>query len=43
MHNLKHNKVVHERVVIMNIVTEPTPRVAEARPVRDRQAVGRFP
>ncbi|MCW2314870.1 KUP system potassium uptake protein [Rhodoblastus acidophilus] len=30
MHNLKHNKVVHERVVIMNIVTEPTPRVAEA-------------
>ncbi|MBB4197434.1 potassium transporter Kup [Rhodoblastus sphagnicola] len=30
MHNLKHNKVVHERVVIMNIVTEPMPRVAEA-------------
>ncbi|MCW2282340.1 KUP system potassium uptake protein [Rhodoblastus acidophilus] len=30
MHNLKHNKVVHERVVIMNIVTESIPRVAEA-------------
>jgi KUP system potassium uptake protein len=30
MHNLKHNKVMHERVVIMNIVNEPTPRVAEA-------------
>jgi KUP system potassium uptake protein len=30
MHNLKHNKVLHERVVIMNIVNETTPRVAEA-------------
>ncbi|MCW2282972.1 KUP system potassium uptake protein [Rhodoblastus acidophilus] len=30
MHNLKHNKVVHERVVVMNIVTEPMPRVPEA-------------
>ncbi len=30
MHNFKHNKVVHERVLIMNIVTEPMPRVAEA-------------
>lgn len=30
MHNLKHNKVLHERIVIMNVVTRPTPRVAEA-------------
>jgi KUP system potassium uptake protein len=30
MHNLKHNKVLHERVVIMNVVTEPMPRVAES-------------
>jgi KUP system potassium uptake protein len=30
MHNLKHNKVLHERVVVMNIITKPTPRVAEA-------------
>ncbi len=30
MHNLKHNKVLHERVVIMNVLTEPTPRVTEA-------------
>ena len=30
MHNLKHNKVLHERVVIMNVVAEPTPRVSEA-------------
>ncbi len=29
MHNLKHNKVVHERVIIMNVVTEPTPRVQQ--------------
>ena len=29
MHNLKHNKVLHERVVIMNVLTEPTPRVSE--------------
>ena len=30
MHNLKHNKVLHERIVIMNVVTKPTPRVSEA-------------
>ena len=29
MHNLKHNKVLHERVVIMNVINKPTPRVAE--------------
>jgi KUP system potassium uptake protein len=29
MHNLKHNKVLHERIVIMNVITKPTPRVAE--------------
>lgn len=27
MHNLKHNKVLHERVMIMSVKTEPTPRV----------------
>ena len=27
MHNLKHNKVLHERVVIMSVKTEPTPRI----------------
>jgi KUP system potassium uptake protein len=27
MHNLKHNKVVHERVVIMSVKTETSPRV----------------
>ncbi len=27
MHNLKHNKVLHERVFIVSVNTEPTPRV----------------
>lgn len=32
MHNLKHNKVLHERVVILSVKTETTPRVpAEKR------------
>jgi KUP system potassium uptake protein len=29
LHNLKHNKVLHERVVIMNVRTEDIPRVPE--------------
>jgi len=28
MHNLKHNKVLHEKVVLLNVRTETTPRVA---------------
>ena len=31
MHNLKHNKVLHERVVVMSIKTEPTPRVPASK------------
>ena len=27
MHNLKHNKVLHERIILMNVVTEDFPRV----------------
>ena len=38
LHNLKHNKVLHERNVILNVVTEDTPRVAEA----DRASVERL-
>ena len=30
MHNLKHNKVLHEHVVLLNVRTETTPRVAAA-------------
>ncbi len=31
MHNLKHNKVLHERVVMMCVKTETSPRVPQAR------------
>ncbi len=31
MHNLKHNKVVHERVVMMCVRTETSPRVPESQ------------
>jgi KUP system potassium uptake protein len=27
LHNLKHNKIIHERVVFMTVLTEPVPRV----------------
>ncbi len=30
MHNLKHNKILHQRIVIVAIETTETPRVAEA-------------
>jgi KUP system potassium uptake protein len=30
MHNLKHNKVLHERVILLNVRTETTPRVSDA-------------
>ncbi len=31
MHNLKHNKVLHERVVLLNVRTETTPRVTDSQ------------
>jgi KUP system potassium uptake protein len=31
MHNLKHNKVMHERVILMSVKTEGTPRVSQAK------------
>jgi KUP system potassium uptake protein len=31
LHNLKHNKVLHERVVLMNVHTEDIPHVPEER------------
>ena len=42
MHNLKHNKVLHERVMIMSVRTEDTPRVPPRQPLRDREDLGRF-
>ncbi|HSE28196.1 MAG TPA: KUP/HAK/KT family potassium transporter, partial [Gemmatimonadales bacterium] len=29
LHHLKHNKVLHERVLLMSVMTEAVPRVAE--------------
>jgi KUP system potassium uptake protein len=31
LHNLKHNKVLHERIVLLHVATENIPRVAAAR------------
>jgi KUP system potassium uptake protein len=31
LHNLKHNKVLHKRIVLMHVVTENIPRVPRAR------------
>ena len=30
MHNLKHNKVLHERIILLNVRSEATPRVSNA-------------
>jgi KUP system potassium uptake protein len=35
LHNLKHNKALHQRVVLLRVITDDTPRV----PARDRIAV----
>lgn len=35
MHNLKHNQVLHERIVLLSMRTAPTPRVAD----KDRVAI----
>ncbi|MBL8671524.1 MAG: KUP/HAK/KT family potassium transporter, partial [Alphaproteobacteria bacterium] len=33
LHNLKHNKVLHERVVLLNVATDEEPRVPESERV----------
>jgi KUP system potassium uptake protein len=42
LHNLKHNKVLHENNVILTIVTEDTPRVPPADRVRITPVSPRF-
>ncbi|MBX3498481.1 MAG: potassium transporter Kup [Alphaproteobacteria bacterium] len=37
LHNLKHNKVMHERVILMHVLTMDIPRVAETRRVEVRR------
>jgi KUP system potassium uptake protein len=34
LHNLKHNKVLHERVVVLKVATEDVPRVPDAERVQ---------
>jgi KUP system potassium uptake protein len=33
LHNLKHNKVLHERVVLMTLITEEAPRIADEQQI----------
>jgi hypothetical protein len=35
LHNLKHNKVLHQRVVLLHVATENIPRVARERRLSD--------
>jgi len=42
LHNLKHNKVLHEHNVILTIVTADTPRVSDEDRVEMRQISPRF-
>jgi KUP system potassium uptake protein len=42
LHNLKHNKVLHERVVIATVVAPPVPRIDEAERVGIERLGGRF-
>jgi KUP system potassium uptake protein len=42
MHNLKHNKVLHERVVLMTVQTEDIPRVAEEQRLEIRHLDNNF-
>jgi KUP system potassium uptake protein len=30
MHNLKHNQVLHERIILLSVRTAPAPRIADA-------------
>ncbi len=37
LHHLKHNKALHERVVLLSVVTEESPKVAEAERIEFRE------
>ncbi|MBV8510477.1 MAG: potassium transporter Kup [Xanthobacteraceae bacterium] len=42
LHNLKHNKVLHTRIVLLHVVTENIPRVAPQRRVEVTHLGGNF-
>jgi KUP system potassium uptake protein len=42
LHNLKHNKVLHERVVVLNVQTEDVPQVPDSERVQIEHLAGNF-
>jgi KUP system potassium uptake protein len=42
LHNLKHNKILHERIVILSVITEDVPRVPASRRVEVTTLPGGF-
>jgi KUP system potassium uptake protein len=42
MHNLKHNKILHETNVVVSVVTEATPRIADAERIQAEQISDHF-
>ncbi len=42
LHNLKHNKVLHARIVLLRVLTEQAPRVAPARRVETKELADGF-
>ena len=42
LHNLKHNKVLHERIVLLNVKTIHTPRIAPGQRVHVQHLAGGF-
>jgi KUP system potassium uptake protein len=42
LHNLKHNKVLHERIVLLHVITENVPRVAPERRLETADLDGNF-
>ncbi len=42
LHNLKHNRVVHERVVFLTVITEEVPHVADAQRLEVQHLGRRF-
>ncbi|MGE5540620.1 MAG: potassium transporter Kup [Gemmatimonas sp.] len=42
LHNLKHNKVLHERVVLLTVLVEDVPHVPESQRIEVRPLAGRL-
>jgi KUP system potassium uptake protein len=42
LHNLKHNKVIHERVILLTVVTEERPRVPRSKKIEIKELAPNF-